>query len=1176
VPPPQPPPLQQQQQAPKRPCVSNAAAPPAAFQEDYARWLQSLAQQGVALLEAVGRAPRLAGAGAAAAPAAGPPPLQLQTQSQSQSAGGGGALVPAATEVDDGNGVEEAAAAAAMAVRRAAAAVAEASASAAAAAAAAAAAVAAAPEHEGEEEVGTAAVVAQVYHDEDELEDHDDEQPAAREDTVPESPPRQEQGEEEAVGGGDGEQQQQQQQQQQPRRHTHDDGDWQQPPSFDTAELLSQAQANRAAAAATAAAAAPPSQPQPPADDCGSRALVVVLPSSQQRRLLYLPPEARSLAFWEPPPAAMLPPQHGPPGSSSTQHPRAATTMMVPELFEPFRLQAHACAFADWVNAAGPRALAHYRERQQQVRWQLAGGSGGGGAGGGNAHHNQQQQPPTYVSYEARWQSNCALMYEVDADAAFLAQVPLPPPSAIPSAAAAAAVAAARDAAAASAPPEDPPPGTVLDTWARVFAEEVPRNNPYQQQQQQQQQQLNYAGGGGGGGGAGAAAAAAGAPLVEYSRRFLVASYRALFDRHLWRRDARARHAYEIIRERRPCHLYFDVEFCRRANPRLDGERSVAALLRCVSDAFSRCFDLEVEPEWVVELDSSTDRKFSRHLVVRVPGKCFANAHEDVRWFVREAVLAPRREDGEHERLWARRPLAGEGAAIAAGDEDDDLDAPRACVVDTTVYSRNRHFRLPYCCKAGKDATLLPTPRYALAADGVAPGCEPVALAGSPLYSQQQPLPAAAGDGAIATAQQHGSFYPRQQLCERLLPPHAFLLALVANVDPGCEPLDVCEARRRLEEAEGGGGGFGVGGGGRTAAEAAAAAGGGAYAALAEARRRGGGGGGGGGGAHAAGPYAGEEVWQVPLPSAAGGSAGAGGVFGGGGHDNHNHSLALVPTTATDGPVRGSIPPAGPVQYRSVVTKWLFQASVPQVVAAEAPPPMLLLAPPGAAAPTTNDLALLPRSSPSSSPAQPRAARVLAAFDACRPALLDAALRAVPLVEAEAARRAGGGRRAAVRSVAVCGREGSVTYALTGSAAHWCGNVGRDHRSNFVYFTADLPAGSLVQRCWDPECWAYRSEAVVLLPAAAVLLGGGGGGGGGGAGTTLSLAGGGATATPPSQFAAAAAGGAGADFAAAHRALAPLAEARFGWAPPMDEEEGAGAAVVAARRARRAARSGGQ
>lgn len=171
----------------------------------------------------------------------------------------------------------------------------------------------------------------------------------------------------------------------------------------------------------------------------------------------------------------------------------------------------------------------------------------------------------------------------------------------------------------------------------------------------------------------------------------------------------------------------------------------------------------------------------------------------------------------------------------------------------------------------------------------------------------------------------------------------------------------------------------------------------------------------------------------------------------------------------------------------------------------------------------------------------------------------------MPLVEAEAARRAGGGRAARVTSVAVCGREGNVTFTVAGPAARWCGNVGRDHRSNLVFFSADLPAGALVQRCWDPECWAYRSEPVALLPAAAVLAAGGGGGVGGGGG------GGGGGG---SQFAAASAGSAAAEFAAAYRLLAPLAEARFGWAPPLDVEEGAGAAAVAAVAAGAAAASG--
>ena len=34
---------------------------------------------------------------------------------------------------------------------------------------------------------------------------------------------------------------------------------------------------------------------------------------------------------------------------------------------------------------------------------------------------------------------------------------------------------------------------------------------------------------------------------------------------------------------------------------------------------------MELQPEWVYELDSSHAGKFSRHLIIRIPGRAFAN-----------------------------------------------------------------------------------------------------------------------------------------------------------------------------------------------------------------------------------------------------------------------------------------------------------------------------------------------------------------------------------------------------------------------------------------------------------------------------------------------------------------------------------------------------------------------
>ncbi len=44
----------------------------------------------------------------------------------------------------------------------------------------------------------------------------------------------------------------------------------------------------------------------------------------------------------------------------------------------------------------------------------------------------------------------------------------------------------------------------------------------------------------------------------------------------------------QVIRERRPCHLYLDLEYAPAANPGADGDALVDALLRLISDSIRR------------------------------------------------------------------------------------------------------------------------------------------------------------------------------------------------------------------------------------------------------------------------------------------------------------------------------------------------------------------------------------------------------------------------------------------------------------------------------------------------------------------------------------------------------------------------------------------------------------
>ncbi|KAJ7564691.1 hypothetical protein O6H91_02G028900 [Diphasiastrum complanatum] len=183
-------------------------------------------------------------------------------------------------------------------------------------------------------------------------------------------------------------------------------------------------------------------------------------------------------------------------------------------------------------------------------------------------------------------------------------------------------------------------------------------------------------------------------------RRFLATSYEEFWCRYK-NMQADVRHHYEIIRQRIPCHLYFDIEFNRDVNKDADGEEMVDILLSAVSSAFWDVYSLTYEPCWTVELDSSTGEKFSRHLVIRIPKAAFRdNSH--VGAFVGEIcarISRLRDSDDKFNHLFV---LEGDSRAMQQSK----------IFVDQAVYSRNRSFRLPFSSKAGKSSMLLPTHRF--------------------------------------------------------------------------------------------------------------------------------------------------------------------------------------------------------------------------------------------------------------------------------------------------------------------------------------------------------------------------------------------------------------------------------------------------------------------------------
>ncbi|XP_048647864.1 DNA-directed primase/polymerase protein isoform X3 [Marmota marmota marmota] len=229
-------------------------------------------------------------------------------------------------------------------------------------------------------------------------------------------------------------------------------------------------------------------------------------------------------------------------------------------------------------------------------------------------------------------------------------------------------------------------------------------------------------------------------------RIYLVTTYAQLWFYYKSRKNLM--HCYEVIPENAVCKLYFDLEFNKPANPEADGKKMVALLIEYVCKALQELYNVSCSSEDVFNLDSSTDEKFSRHLIFQLHDVAFKdNVH--VGNFVRK-ILQPAfhfiaSEDDDrileitnHESShFSEAPLKqgsslnkmltvkdmGESWALnleelerlgSADKSGPDLSflivknnmGEKHLFVDLGVYTRNRNFRLYKSSKIGKRVAL--------------------------------------------------------------------------------------------------------------------------------------------------------------------------------------------------------------------------------------------------------------------------------------------------------------------------------------------------------------------------------------------------------------------------------------------------------------------------------------
>uniref|UniRef100_A0A8C8XMI1 DNA-directed primase/polymerase protein n=1 Tax=Panthera leo TaxID=9689 RepID=A0A8C8XMI1_PANLE len=133
-------------------------------------------------------------------------------------------------------------------------------------------------------------------------------------------------------------------------------------------------------------------------------------------------------------------------------------------------------------------------------------------------------------------------------------------------------------------------------------------------------------------------------------RIYLVTTYTQLWFYYKSRKNLL--HCYEVIPENAVCKLYFDLEFNKHANPEADGKKMVALLIEHVCKALQELYRVNCSAEDVFNLDSSTEEKFSRHLIFQLHDVAFKdNIHVGVYTRNRNFRLYKSSKIGKHVAL---------------------------------------------------------------------------------------------------------------------------------------------------------------------------------------------------------------------------------------------------------------------------------------------------------------------------------------------------------------------------------------------------------------------------------------------------------------------------------------------------------------------------------------------
>eukprot|EP01080_Neovahlkampfia_damariscottae_P010949 gene10949-3655_t len=150
-------------------------------------------------------------------------------------------------------------------------------------------------------------------------------------------------------------------------------------------------------------------------------------------------------------------------------------------------------------------------------------------------------------------------------------------------------------------------------------------------------------------------------------------------------------HFYEIIPYFEACNMYLDCEFMIQANLNVNGEELIQTLLLELKNFLKENFDLILKRELIFDLDSTSTSKFSRHLIIHL-------TNEKSEKF----AFKDNRQLGLFIQKFLKFLIQKHPEYMVNKENSEE----KTCFIDSSVYSKNRTFRLFQSTKKGKDSFL--------------------------------------------------------------------------------------------------------------------------------------------------------------------------------------------------------------------------------------------------------------------------------------------------------------------------------------------------------------------------------------------------------------------------------------------------------------------------------------